>query len=289
MTAKCSDPNAWRTQPPTEVNFPYRGEDSAVRRVPTFEPSVSRLRESFDIPDGAFVPAGSIGWDTPAERSYRSVLVLKAEELRTYGNPALGANSKARRQIQELGEAAYQILAGRETGQYGIGYTSIPDLYEHDMRRWGSMLEPGRKFPLSEEPQNLPTRIFIGRTNLRHAIIDAYAAAAQLLWCASLGQAEVESYWENRQAYEAAIRPKDPTQLASPEWANYKPIDYDDPRINRESDVEVTDVLDVDWADPQTVGEATPSPAQQGGGGAGIAIAAGIGIAALFFLTRGRR
>lgn len=248
--APCREDDAWRNS--LDVRYPYMGVDNAVVRVaPTF-PALGLLAQAFDLPEGAGVPNGTIGWDSIPERSYRLRLQEIGQEAKFFAKGPV----KTRRQVNELGKAALATLN-----------VTIPKLYNEDPR-----LSMGG--PLSQSmPNGTPAQI-IARDNLRRDIIDAYEYAAQLLWCAEYGMAQVEAYLANREEYEAPIKPT-PGGLIDPAWTQYEPVEFE------ESD------WDIGSIDPFAPQEQEQEEEESTGGGAGaIAVIAALGIGALLIFRR---
>lgn len=256
--APCRDPDAWRTT--GDVRYPYMGVDTAVVEVPDLLPDLALLKQAFDLAPTTPVPNGSIGYDSPAETTYRQELGQLAQAAKFFAR----GPAKTRGQINALGAAAVKILT-----------STIPKLYTEDARRLGFPLSS----PLPDKPPYNRPEAAIGRDNLRHDIIDAYVQAAQLLWCAQFGMAQVEAYQANRDEYEAPMKPS-PGGLVDPAWTQYEPVDFD--------------ALD-EWGITKDFGTG-PEPVTElpeeeqpetGGGGAGaIAIVAALGIGAFLLLRK---
>lgn len=263
--APCQDPNAWQTT--TRIRYPYMGEESIFVDVPSLNPAIPSLALGLTRSRTQKVPAGSLGWDTPAEEQYRQTLIRLALDAKNFAK----GPKRARDQVKLLGGRALTILQ-----------TTIPAFYADDPRLHGQSLAQDYQ---AVDEFGVTDYVLNRRNELRHDIVDAYREAAQLLWCANYGAAEITSYVGNRELYESTVSPVDPTKLVVGD-PTYQPVDFDDNDWN---------IGEGDLGDLPTLGEAgvdpddLPDPEESKGGGAGIAIAAGIGIAALFFLTRGRR
>lgn len=253
--APCRTDGAWRTS--VQVRYPYMGVDNAVVTIDSLEPVVEILTQSFDLAPGAAVPNGGIGWDSVFERSYRQSLQTIAREAKFFAKGPSGV----RGQVQALGNAALTTLN-----------VTIPKFYNEDPRR-----HVGIAGPLSARAPNVSPSVTIDRANLRLDIIEAYRYAAQLLWCAEYGMAQVEAYLANREAFEAPIKP-DPGGLVDPAWTNYEPVEFPETDWNIEG---------VEAYEGPLIPETTDDPDDTSGGGMGaIAVVAVIGIGALILLRR---
>lgn len=256
--APCRDADAWRTS--GDVRYPYLGTDVAVVEIFDLLPDRAKLKQAFDLTPTQPVPIGSIGWDTAQEKEYRNELSRLGQKAKFFAK----GSSQARDQINALGAAATTILT-----------VTIPKLYSEDARLLG--------FPLSQslpdkKPYNQPSAA-IGRDNLRHDIIDAYVSAAQLLWCAQFGMAQAEAYLENRDAYEAPIKPT-PGGLLDPAWTQYEPVEFD------EIEEWGIDKPLQTGPEPETESPLVEEPETESGGGAAIAVVAALGIGAFLLLRR---
>lgn len=256
----CRDENAWRTT--VKVRYAYMGTDNAEITVEDLLPDLALLAQAFDLSSSQPVPQGSIGWDSQQERTYRQKLKDLALEAKNFAR----GSSQARKQINDLGKQANRYLR------------QIDDFYTKDTRRVGRPLSS--PYPKGGEFDSPSTRV--KRDELRHDIIEAYRNAAQLLWCADFGMAEIDAYLQNREDYEAPIKPS-PGGLIDPAWTNYTPIEYDaaDWNISEADFGEVNGVV-TDY-EPETE---TEEPAQAEGSGAAVAVAAIAGLGLIYLLTR---
>lgn len=251
--APCRADGAWRSS--VQVRYPYMGVDSAVVTIDSLEPTLSLLSQSFDIGPQTPVPTGAIGWDSVPERSYRQRLQAIGQEAKFFAKGTSGVRS----QIRELGKAALTTLN-----------VTIPKFYNEDPR-----LSLGG--PLSQQGKGLTPAAAVARDRLRHDIIEAYRYAAQLLWCAEFGMAQVEAYQANRDEFEAPIKPG-PGDLVDPAWTQYEPTDFSELDWN---------MKEVAPFEGPLIPTTTDDEQQQEGGGMGaIAVVAVVGIGALLLLRR---
>lgn len=255
----CQDPKAWRSK--LVVRYPYMGVDSAEVVVGSLLPGLAVLDRAFDLAPAADVPQGLIGWDGATEKAYYDRLRALAGEASTF----FDGPTKARKAINDLGKAAREAL------------DRVRAFYTTDTRRMGAPLTQKLNVGDPTEWGPVGPGMILARNELRHDIIDTYRSAAQLLWCADYGMAEIEAYLRNRAAFEAPIKPT-PGGLVDPKWTNYSPVEYPDTGFT----VDPADLPDIVTEDPADIGGGDTT---SGGGAAAVALGA-LAVGALFLLSR---
>jgi len=256
----CQIPDAWKSK--ATVTYPYKGVDQAKEIVPSMLAGVSSLDKAYDVPAGGTIPRQSLGFDTGAEKAYHNRLRDLANASATFPEGPTGP----RKQINALAKAGREYL------------NLINDYYATDTRTGGVPMSRALKIGEATDWGPATVGMITARNNLRHDIVDAYRNAAQLIWCATYGKAEVLAYLSNREAFEAPIKPS-PGGLVDPAWTNYQPIEYQ----GAEWDIADADLaaLPIPESEEQDFGDDTSSA----GMGAGIALA-GLAVGALLLLTR---